>query len=662
MTRRLLLFVLSFTLSLGLFSRHEAAAETTATLTRGPYLQLATPNSIAIVWRVVGNTIPSVRYGRDANQLENEWKQRDGVILRLSPDQPRDPEHPRLHSAPANTMQIEAHLTGLEPNTKYYYAIYDGDTKLFGDDTCYFVTHPASNDAQPLHVWVVGDSGTGGAAQAAVHASMRSYVQDHSISLDMFVHVGDMAYSDGTDDQFQNNFFKVYEPTLRHTVCWPAIGNHEGHTSKGLNGQGPYFDGYVVPTRAEAGGVASGTEAYYSFDYAGVHFISLDSHDLDRKPEGAMAQWLKADLEKVRSDWIVCFFHHPPYTKGSHDSDTEEQLIEMRQHIMPILEEGGVDLVLTGHSHIYERSMLMDGAYATPTVAEGVILDDGDGDPSGDGPYRKSAGLNPHEGTVQVVTGHGGADLGRVGTMPVMKRVIVEHGSTIITVHRDVLSGIMINTDGTRRDLFTILKQGRVVSQRVTNPRQLAAYTPPGKANHADPHFVSKPPEGSVEVIGIGSEWHYLVADEPSGDWTKLDYDISGWKTGPAGFGYGDNDDLTDLTAEMKGKQTRIYLRHDFDVGKDPIEELGLVVNFDDAFICYINGQEVLRVGVGNGRGQSAEGLQGHEAEGFVYYPLQDALSLLRAEDNIIAIEGHNEKIDSSDFSLDPYLVMRKKP
>ncbi len=116
--------------------------------------------------------------------------------------------------------------------------------------------------------------------------------------------------------------------------------------------------------------------------------------------------------------------------------------------------------MLTGHSHIYERSMLMDGAYATPTVAEGVILDDGDGDPSGDGPYRKSAGLNPHEGTVQVVTGHGGADLGRVGTMPVMKRVIVEHGSTIITVHRDVLSGIMINTDGTRRDLFTILKQG----------------------------------------------------------------------------------------------------------------------------------------------------------------------------------------------------------
>ena len=100
-----------------------------------------------------------------------------------------------------------------------------------------------------------------------------------------------------------------------------------------------------------------------------------------------MAQWLKADLEKTKAEWLIAYFHHPPYTKGSHDSDKEEQLIEMREHIMPILESGGVDIVFTGHSHIYERSMLIDGAYATPTVSEGVILDDGDGNPNGDGPY-----------------------------------------------------------------------------------------------------------------------------------------------------------------------------------------------------------------------------------------------------------------------------------
>ena len=163
----------------------------------------------------------------------------------------------------------------------------------------------------------------------------------------------------------------------RHKVCWPTMGNHEGRTSSGRTGIGPYYDAYVVPTRGEAGGLASGTEAYYSFDYANIHFICLDSHDLDRRPTEPMARWLKADLEKTRADWLIAFWHHPPYTKGSHDSDKERDLMEMRQHIMPIIEQGGVDVVFTGHSHTYERSMLMDGAYATNTVAENVILDDG---------------------------------------------------------------------------------------------------------------------------------------------------------------------------------------------------------------------------------------------------------------------------------------------
>ncbi|MDP7640650.1 MAG: hypothetical protein QGG73_13225 [Candidatus Hydrogenedentes bacterium] len=72
--------------------------------------------------------------------------------------------------------------------------------------------------------------------------------------------------------------------------------------------------------------------------------------------------------------------------------------------------------------------MLMDGAYGTPTTAEGVILDDGGGSPWGDGPYRKSAGLQPHQGTVQIIAGHGGVSVSRKGTMPVMREIVVDHG------------------------------------------------------------------------------------------------------------------------------------------------------------------------------------------------------------------------------------------
>lgn len=438
---------------------------------RGPYLAQATTNAMTIVWRTGAAIQPVVRYGSTPRRL-NRTVTGFAIKARTLGAGPNP-----LASAPAGAVQYEATITGLTPGTRYYYAVYDGN-KLFagGDDSYFFVTHPKVATKNPFRFWVVGDSGTGDKRQAAVHDAMRALTAAQKRPLDFYLHVGDMAYTTGKDEEFQHHFFEPYDLTLRNVVCWPSMGNHEGVNSSGKTGVGPYYDAYVVPTRGEAGGLASGTEAYYSFDYANAHFICLNSHDLDRAPTGAMAQWLKADLEATRADWVIAFWHHPPYTKGSHDSDKEKQLIEMRQHILPILESAGVDVVLTGHSHIYERSMLIDGAYGTPTVAENFVLNDGDGDPNGDGAYRKSAGLHPHEGAVQVVTGNGGTGLGRSGTMPIMKRIFVEHGSVIVDVAGDTLTAIMLNSEGKQRDLFSIVKRGTVTPQRIAKPKQLPAY------------------------------------------------------------------------------------------------------------------------------------------------------------------------------------------
>lgn len=470
-----------------------------AALTRGPFLQLATPESIFIVWRTDGASKPVVRYGEKADKLDHVLEA-SGITTRVSEDVQTADSSPKLYkmpdeleqkraerkrapaSTPPHSYQYESKVSGLIPYTTYYYAVYDGGRKLAGgEEAFHFRTLPAKGDSKPLRFWVVGDSGTGGPAQKSVRDSAIARVEADKHPLDMYLHVGDMAYTDGTDTEFQKTFFDIYQSTLRNTVCWPAIGNHEGATSHGSTGIGPYFDAYVVPTKGEAGGVASGTEAYYSFDAGKIHFIALDSHDLNRKPTGAMAQWLKADLEKAKADWLIAFWHHPPYSKGSHDSDKEGQLIEMRTHILPILEAAGVDLVLTGHSHIYERSMLMDGAYETPTVAKDKILDDRDGDPTGEGAYRKSAGLNPHEGDVQVVAGNGGGSMNRRGTMPVMKKVIVEFGSVIVDVDGNTLKGIMVNKEGVQRDLFSIVKEGKVTPKRMENPRELEPFTPPAR-------------------------------------------------------------------------------------------------------------------------------------------------------------------------------------
>ena len=131
----------------------------------------------------------------------------------------------------------------------------------------------------------------------------------------------------------------------------------------------------------------SGTEAYYSFDWGNIHFVALDSHDTDRSAPanpasnvcppgvgGAMYQWLCADLAATDQDFIIAFWHHPPYTKGSHDSDNAADsagiMKEMRERFLPVLDAYGVDLVLTGHSHSYERSVLLHDHYGVSSTLQ----------------------------------------------------------------------------------------------------------------------------------------------------------------------------------------------------------------------------------------------------------------------------------------------------
>jgi hypothetical protein len=635
---------------------------------RAPYLQLATPSSIVVVWRTDGENEPVVRYGRSVEMLDQVVPV-SSIVTRVSLTtnkaelkimEEKHPEIlrlPKMHSAPMGLFQYEARITGLNPDTRYYYAVYDGKRRLTDpDQTYHFTTHPPNGEARPARFWVVGDSGVGREAQHNVHLSALDWVKQEGRPLDFYVHLGDMAYLRGRDVEFQTRFFEMYEPTLRNIVCWPTLGNHEGGTSKGTNGVGPYFDAYVCPTRGEAGGVPTGTEAYYSFDYGRIHFICLDSHDLDRKPTGLMARWLKLDLDRTKADWLVAFFHHPPYTKGSHDSDREKQLIEMRTHIMPILETGGVDLVLTGHSHIYERSMLIDGAYATPTIAEGVVLDDGEGDPRTGEPYRKSVGINPNGGNIQIVAGHGGITLSRKGTIPLMRKTIVEHGSVIIDVDGDTMRGTMLNKFGEVRDVFAVVKRGEVTHQRLMTPWQPPAWKKPKSAGD---DVSADPPEDFFVAIPKNSEWTYLAGSHPEGaKWTELKFDAKGWKKGQAPFGYAYREARTVLD-DMKGKYSSIYMRHEFEVEQaDYIAEIGLMINYDDGFVAYLNGKEVVRKGVGKGSGKDAQQVKSHDATKYGYFQLKDFEKHLRTGTNVLTIEGHNSSLDSHDFLIDPYLLI----
>ena len=645
-----------------------AASADAPNFSRAPYLQAGTPNSIYVAWRNDGPVTPVVRYGLTAVQLDTEVPG-DHIVVRASLGTNGQPmldkwkalrtdanlHLPKLHSAPIGTFQYEAKLTKLQPATHYYYAVYDGPRRLTPAGDVYSFTTPPVPGTRGLHrFWVIGDGGTGRNGQAGVYQAMEEFVRRDNHPLDFWLHVGDMAYNTGRDVEFQSRFFESYEKTLSSSVCWPAMGNHEGYTSKGTTGIGPYYDAYVLPTRAEAGGVASGTEAYYAFDYGNIHFICLDSHDLERKPSGAMAKWLKADLEKAKAEWLIAFWHQPPYTKGSHDSDKEKDLTEMREHIMPIIESGGVDLVLTGHSHIYERSMLMDGAYATPTVAENVILDDGDGDPNGDGAYRKSQGINPHNGTVQVVAGNAGQSLGRSGTCPVMRKIIVEHGSVVVDVNGDTLTATMINEHGKIRDVFSMVKRGTVQQSRIALPWQ----PPEFKKSDAAPN---EPYTAAIDhrvLIPAHAVWSYQAGEHPRGQsWAGTDFDASTWKKGECGFGFGDAVFKTEISVP-RGRPQSVYLRREFNLEQaDKVTELGLEVDYTGAFIAYLNGHEVARTGVGRSSGSHAQKINPREDRGLVFIPLRDVQRYARDGVNVIAIEIHTPE-GRQDLGFDARLLL----
>ncbi|MCK5801729.1 MAG: PQQ-binding-like beta-propeller repeat protein [Lentisphaeria bacterium] len=160
----------------------------------------------------------------------------------------------------------------------------------------------------------------------------------------------------------------------------------------------------------------------------------------------------------------------------------------------------------------------------------------------------------------------------------------------------------------------------------------------------------------SNALIPQNSAWSYLAGQHPQGSWTNTKFDDSAWKKGKSGFGYGDDDDTTVLK-DMQLNYTVVYIRKEFAVDTiDALAELQLKIRYDDAFIAYLNGKEVLRVGVGEGSGANARGLKGHEAREYEIFQLGKIGKLLQPGRNVLAIEGHNGAAGSSDFSLDPFL------
>ncbi|HYE97493.1 MAG TPA: metallophosphoesterase family protein [Planctomycetota bacterium] len=414
------------------------------TVTRGPYLQQGNDTSVVVRWRTSTSVVGRVRYGSAPGSLSN------------------------VKDEASATTEHAVTLRSLTPNTKYYYSVGTaGATLAGGDANHFFVTSPAPGAPKRTRIWVIGDAGTKDSRQRAVYNAYNTFTG--STHTDLWLMLGDNAYLDGTDAEYQAAVFDMYKPLLAKSVLWSTYGNHDGQSADAATQTGVYFDVFTKPTRGECGGLASGTEAYYSFDYGNIHFISLDSYETSRSVGRPMHTWATNDANATSADWLIAFFHHPPYTKGSHDSDTGSPMIGMRENFMPMLEAAGVDLVLSGHSHSYERSFLIDGHYGTSdTFTDAMKKNGGSGrDPN---PYTKSAGLQPHEGTVYVVAGSSGHTSGGSLDHPVMFVSLDELGSLVLDIDGNRLDAKFLRENGSVADSFTIVKGGAPPPADSTKP------------------------------------------------------------------------------------------------------------------------------------------------------------------------------------------------
>lgn len=419
----------------------QVGAATPARLVRGPFLQTGTTNSVIVCWRTDWFETSRVAFGTNAAALD------------------------QAASASALAIDHALRLENLQPDTIYYYSILGASNAvLAGGPEFFFRTAPATN--RPVRVWVIGDSGTADINATQVRDAYTAFTGDRYT--DVWLMLGDNAYETGTDEEYQRAVFEIYPRMLRQTVLWPTLGNHDA-VYKASSGEFPYIEIFNLPKNGEAGGVPSGTEKYYSFDYANIHFVCLDSESSSRQPDSPMLQWLDSDLAATTQEWVIAFWHHPPYSWGTHDSDSELALIEMRQHVVPILEHYGVDLTFCGHSHNYERSYLINGHYGfSSDLAPGMVLDGGSGHESIDHSYQKPAeGLGANQGSVFAVCGCSGqGGFFEIPKHPAMRVAMTGLGSMVIDVSGDRLDAKFIRDTGEIDDQFTILKSANPTGAR----------------------------------------------------------------------------------------------------------------------------------------------------------------------------------------------------
>ncbi|MEE3055302.1 MAG: metallophosphoesterase family protein, partial [Planctomycetota bacterium] len=230
-------------------------------LTRGPFLQLGSGDSMMVVWRTAASSTGAVEYGPSA-----------ALGLRVE--------------SPGPSIEHAVALTGLSAGTEYHYRVLT-DGAVAADGLSFRTFLPPSPTGE-FRVVVVGDTGTGNQAQLDVAAGIRLSAPDVGI------HTGDFIYPrGGSDIEMDRKYFDIYAETLSRSVIYPTVGNHDLD-----DGGTVYFRSFHLPEDSPGG------ERYYSFEYGDALFLVLDSNQA-MGVETAQYAWIEEQLAGSERLWKI---------------------------------------------------------------------------------------------------------------------------------------------------------------------------------------------------------------------------------------------------------------------------------------------------------------------------------------------------------------------
>ncbi len=380
---------------------------------------------------------------------------------------------------------VVASLTGLKAGAPVWYRVLKGARTVFAASTV-----APKADAQPYTFAVFGDCGNGSEAQARVAALTVG------LKPDFLLVTGDIVYSDGRVGEYRTNFFPQYgtdpgdrtndpklgSPLLSTILTVGVPGNHDiahadldnipdglayfAYWNQPLNGPiADPKDPSATPAKGSPARLAAFREAAganfprmsnFSFDYGNAHWTCLDANANVDWTDSKLRRWVADDLRANRGKtWRFVSFHQP----GFHSSLKHQSEKQMRL-MADVFEDGGVDVVFSGHVHNYQRSLpIQVGAKRGASKAE-LAKDDWPVDRAFDGATARRP-----KGVVYIVDGAGGAGLydpqladesGR--WKPYQAKYVADFSLSLVTVSGRTFSLRQIDQKGEERDRFTIEK------------------------------------------------------------------------------------------------------------------------------------------------------------------------------------------------------------